>query len=217
MTKTKVIIVDDHRMFREGLRFLLTELPNIKIIAEAENGIEFLNLLNDNKPDIILMDINMPEMDGIEATKKALKIYPKLRIIAITMFGDENYYYKMVQAGAVGFLLKKSGSDELAEAIEKVMAGSDYFSVDLLKSIILTLGSRKQVKTQENNILQFSPREQEVFELICEGLSAKEIADRLHISPRTVDGYKSKLFDKTGTQNTSSLIMMGIKNKLIEI
>lgn len=217
MTKTKVIIVDDHKMFREGLRFLLTELPNIKIIAEAENGIEFLNLLNDNKPDIILMDINMPEMDGIEATKKALKIYPKLRIIAITMFGDENYYYKMVQAGAVGFLLKKSGSDELAEAIEKVMAGSDYFSVDLLKSIILTLGSRKQVKTQENNILQFSPREQEVFELICEGLSAKEIADRLHISPRTVDGYKSKLFDKTGTQNTSSLIMMGIKNKLIEI
>lgn len=217
MKKIEVIIVDDHKMFREGLRFLLTELPNIEVVADAEDGMQFIELLKTYTPDIVLMDINMPGMDGIEATKKALEINPKLRIIAITMFGDEDYYYKMIHAGTVGFLLKKSGSAELAKAIEKVMEGSNYFSVDLLKNIILTIGIEKQITRENENVLQFTLREMEVFQLTCEGLSAKEIANELHISSRTVDGYKRKLFDKTGVKNTSSLIMMGLKNNLIEI
>ncbi len=217
MKKTKIIIVDDHEMFRDGLKFLLSELPDIDVIAEAEDGIKFLELLETHIPDIVLMDINMPNMDGIEATRKALEINPDIKIIAITMFGDQDYYYKMVHAGAVGFLLKKSGSSELSQAIEKVMSGSDYFSVELLKDIIFTLSEKKEINIGKGKVVDLTPREKEVFQLICAGLSAKEIAGKLNISHRTVEGHKGNLFDKTSSNNTSSLIMFGIKNKIIEI
>ncbi|MCK5535650.1 MAG: response regulator transcription factor [Bacteroidales bacterium] len=217
MKKLKVIIVDDHKMFREGLKFLLYELPNVEVIAEAEDGLKFLELIKTLTPDIVLMDIKMPNMDGITATKKALEIKPELKFIAITMFGDEDYYYKMIHAGVNGFLLKKSGSNELAEAIRMVSSGFEYFSVDILKNIIVTLGNKNQTNSEKSDTIKFTPREKEVFELICGGLSAKYIAEKLNISHRTVEGHKRKLFDKTGAKNISSLIMIGIKNKLIEI
>ena len=218
MNKIKLIIVDDHQMFRDGLKFMLSENENIDIIGEAEDGEKFIRLLDTLDPDIVLMDINMPHMNGVDATKKALEIKPNIKIIVISMFGDENYYYQMIQAGAKGFVMKQSGSDELKTAIETVAAGNDYFSNELLKNVIISIGSAKQIKTNnEIKIINFTQREKDVLKLLCNGFSAKEIASKLNISPRTVEVHKSNLFTKTGVKNTGNLIALAIKSNLIEL
>lgn len=216
--KYKVILVDDHNLFRESLSFLLSKLKNIDVIAQAENGEIFLKLLNNHKPDIVLMDINMPIMDGIEATKKGLEKYPDLKVIALSMNGDEAYYYKMIHAGAKGFVLKKASSEELEEAIESVMSGNDFFSPELMKNIIINMGSTRRVKTEkETKYINLTERENDTLKLICTGISTKEIANNLFISPRTVEGHKTRIMEKLGAKNTTNLIILAIKYKLIEI
>jgi DNA-binding NarL/FixJ family response regulator len=205
-------------MFREGLRFLLSEHPRFDIIGEAVDGIDFLELLEIQQPDIVLMDISMPRMDGVEATRRALAKYPKMKVITLTMFGEEEYYYKMIHAGANGFLLKESGSSELALGLDEVLAGKDYFSVDLLKNLVLSISKQTHKATQEaEEMPKLTQREIEVLRLICTGLSAKEIAMELDVSPRTVEAHKANLFTKTGTQNSSSLIMNALRLKLVDL
>ena len=216
--KIKIILVDDHNLFRESLSFLLSKSKNIEVIAEAENGEVFLDILDTKLPDAVLMDINMPKIDGIEATKKALELYPDLKIIALSMNGDEAYYYKMIRAGAKGFVLKKASSDELEEAIQSVINGNDFFSPELMKSIIINFGTTKKVTTEkETKFVHFTNRENEVLKLICDGLSTKEISNKLYISIRTVEGHKSRIMDKLNAQNTANIIVQAFKNKLIEI
>ena len=216
--KIKIILVDDHNLFRESLSFLLSKSKNIEVMAEAENGEVFLDILDTKLPDVVLMDINMPKIDGIEATKKALELYPQLKIIALSMNGDEAYYYKMIQAGAKGFVLKKASSDELEEAILTVINGNDFFSPELMKSIIINFGTTKKIITEkETKFVHFTNRENEVLKLICDGLTTKEISNRLYISIRTVEGHKSRIMDKLNAQNTANIIIQAIKNKLIEI
>ncbi|MEN8120687.1 MAG: response regulator transcription factor [Bacteroidota bacterium] len=216
--KIKTILVDDHKMFREGLSFLLSKSKTIQVIAEAENGKQFLQILEEKKTDVVLMDINMPQMGGIEATEIALSRNPGLKVIALSMNGDEAYYSKMIHAGAKGFVLKQAGSDELEEAIEAVMNGNDFFSPELMKNIILKMGSSK--KTEDKSVsknIKLTDREKETLQLICTGISIKEIAGKLFISPRTVEGHKARIMEKLGASNSSNLIILAIKNKLIEI
>lgn len=214
----KIIITDDHKMFRDGLKYVLEKIPNTQVIAEASNGEEFLGLLNNHQPDIALMDISMPVMDGILATKAAVEKQPEIKIIALSMFGDEDYYYKMIQAGAKGFLLKESGKDELERAIHAVFAGENYFSQELLRKIIINIGQSKYVAVNSNqNLNKLSNRELDVLKLTCQGLSNLEISERLFISLKTVEGHKTNLLNKTSTKNTASLIVFSIKNKLVEI
>ncbi|MDF1548969.1 MAG: response regulator transcription factor [Bacteroidales bacterium] len=216
--KIKIILVDDHKMFREGLSFLISKLKTAEVIAEAENGQQFLQLLKTCEPDIVLMDINMPQMDGIEATEIAVAQNPDLKVVALSMNGDENYYYKMISAGAKGFVLKQAGSEELEEAIETVMAGNDFFSPELMKNIIINMGKTKISEKISGSVkIKLTDREQETLELICHGLSTKEIGDKLFISPRTVEGHKARIMEKLGATNTSNLIIQAIKNKLIDI
>ncbi len=218
MKKIKIAIVDDHNLFREGLAFLLSQSKEIDIIGEASNGYEFLKLLDFKLPDIVLMDIAMPEMDGIEATRIALEKYPELKIIALSMFEDQEYYYKMIHAGAHGFILKKSTGAELFKAIKDVMSGENYFSKELLKSIIINMPDKRTFKFEGDiNLSDFTKREFEILRLLCTGLSSIEIADKLFISKKTVEGHKANLFLKTGLKNTISLVMYAIKNKLIEV
>lgn len=217
MGKNKIFIVDDHQMFRDGLKFLLAKMPNIEIIGEAENGKDFLDKIKDVKPDLVLMDISMPELDGVQATKKAIEMYPDIKIIALSMFGEEEYYYKMIHAGVKGFVLKESGSHELEEAINSILDNQNYFSEELLRNIIFNIGKENEEEDVKKEKGLISKREYEVLELICSGLSTVEIADKLNISKRTVEGHKSNLLQKTGSKNSVNLIMYAIKNNLVEI
>ena len=144
MEKTRIIIADDHQLFRNGLKMLLESIPGFEIAGEASNGEEFLQVLRISPADVALMDISMPEMDGIEATKRGLKIDPSISIIALSMFGEEEYYYKMVDAGAKGFILKDSDISEVREAIQTVRRGGSYFSQELLYHVI------QKIKHREN-------------------------------------------------------------------
>jgi len=205
--------VDDHQLFRNGLKILLNAFPDFEVADEASNGFEFMNIISNTKADIALMDINMPDMDGIEATKQALKLYPELNIIALSMYGEEEYYYKMVDAGAKGFILKDSDISEVREAILTVSKGGSYFSQELLYHVIQKIKHREN----ESKSANLSKREKEVLLKICEGLSNQEIAEALFISKRTVDKHRANLLGKTNSKNTASLILFAIRNKLIEI
>lgn len=213
MEKIRVIIADDHQLFRNGLRILLNAFPDFEVVAEASNGNEFLEVLRQQPADIALMDINMPEMDGIDATRKGLKINPDISIIALSMYGEEEYYYKMVDAGAKGFLLKDSDINEVKEAILTVRKGGSYFSQELLYHVIQKIKHRES----ESKSANLSKREKEILFKICEGLSNQEIAENLFISKRTVDKHRANLLGKTNSKNTASLILFAIRNKLIEI
>jgi DNA-binding NarL/FixJ family response regulator len=213
MEKIKIIIIDDHQLFRNGLKILLDSIPEFEVTGEASNGEEFLKLIRTIKADVALMDINMPELDGIEATRKGLKICPSINIIALSMYGEEEYYYKMVDAGAKGFILKDSDIAEVKEAIQTVFKGGSYFSQELLYHVIQKIKHREH----ESKTANLSKREREILFKICEGLSNQEIADALFISKRTVDKHRANLLGKTNSKNTASLILFAIRNKLIEI
>jgi len=213
MKEYRLAIVDDHKMFRSGLRFLLNDIPEIKVVGEASNGLEFLELAANDIIDIVLMDINMPEMNGLEATCEALKLYPKLKIIVLSMHGEEEYYDQMVDAGVQGFLLKNSGVDDLNAALQAVINGGTYFSQELLVGIL----DKKKQKQFQTEVVKLTQRELEVLKLICEGYCNTDIAEKLFISHRTVDRHRSNLLSKTGCPNSTSLVMYAVKNKIIEV
>lgn len=215
MKKPEIIIVDDHLIFRQGLKSLITSENIASVVGEASNGKEFLQLLSQLKPDLVLMDIDMPHMNGMEATQKALEMIPDLKIIAFTMFGDEEYYYKMIDLGVKGFILKSSGINELEKAISEVMIGESYFSNEVLRKIISNLGRKNNSKPNENASL--TTRELEVLQQICLGLNNEEIAQKLFISPKTIKSHRSNLLEKTGCKNTPALILLAIKNKWVEL
>ena len=210
MDIARVIIVDDHVIFRKGLYTILNEIDFVKVVGEASNGNELLDLLKRQSADVILMDIKMPVMDGIEATKKVSAKYPDIRIIALTMFEEISYFNKMIEAGASGFLLKKTTSEELERALNLVLMDESYFSEEFMNSVNVYLKPR-----QKDTSISLTDREQEVLELICKGYSNVEIANFLGVSSRTVDGFRARLFEKTGAKNAPNLVMFAIKNGLV--
>lgn len=213
MEKIRIALADDHQLFRNGLKILLSGYNEFEVIAEASNGGELLGILENTIPDIVLMDISMPEMDGIEATARLARQAPGTRVIALSMYGEEEYYYKMLDAGAKGFILKDSDITEVHDAIIAVHKGGNFFSQELLYHVIKRIKNREQ----EVKSSSLSKREKEILLKICEGLSNHEIADALFISKRTVDKHRANLLAKTGSKNTASLILYAIKNRLIEI
>jgi DNA-binding NarL/FixJ family response regulator len=216
--KHKIILVDDHKMFRDGLKFVINQMDNMEVIAEASNGLQFLEILEKQKPDLVLMDISMPELDGIQATQQATAKYPDIKILVISMYGDEEYYYQMIQAGVMGFVLKESGKGELENAITAVLNGENYFSQKLLREIIVNINSpAKSKKLQNSADNSLTKRELEILQCISEGLSNAQIAEKLFISIRTVEGHKSNLISKTGVKNTISLVMYALKHNLVDL
>jgi DNA-binding NarL/FixJ family response regulator len=214
MKEIKVIIADDHSLFRNGLKLLLSASENIKVVAEASDGAELLSILEKTPSDIILIDIEMPVMNGIEATRLALEKNASLKFISLSMYGEEEYYYKMIDAGVKGFLLKNSEVTEVIKAIETVVDGGTYFSSEVLYNVVKNI---KTVSKTPANIASISEREKEVLEQICKGLSNQEIAETLYISKRTVEKHRASLLSKTNTKNTAQLVMYAIENKIIEL
>ncbi len=216
LKKIKICIVDDHKLFREGLKLLLSTQDFVRQIYEASNGKEFIENLSLMDCEVVLMDIEMPGMNGIEATETALRLRPDLKIIVLSMYGDEQYYYKMVDAGVKGFVLKSSGIEKVIAAIHKVAAGENYFSEELLIHILNNMreGNKTDTDIPDNEI---SERELEILYHVCLGLSNQEIADKLFISKRTVDKHRANLLSTTGCRNTAALVMYAIKNKMINV
>jgi len=214
MEKLNLLIVDDHKLFREGLRLLLANLEEVGEIWEAADGEIFLQMIKTHHPDLVLMDIEMPKINGIEATTRALEQFPDLKIMALSMFGDEEYFQKMIDAGVCGFLLKNSDFSEVKKAITNVVQGNNYFTEEILYQLVNRFKSRTPVPEPS---LTLSDREQEVLLLICKGFSNQEIAEQLFISKRTVDHHRASLLTKTNTRNAASLVIFAIKNKMIEV
>lgn len=207
----RVIIVDDHEIFRCGLRMVINKLGYAKVVAEAADGTDFLELIKNEETDLVLMDINMPVMNGIEATQKALQMQPDLKIIALTMYREDRYIQKMIDAGAKGFLLKNIRKEVLDRALQAVYNGKTYYSEELWD--YFTKAVTKEEKPEIE--IHLTPRELEVLSLLTEGLCNKEIADRLFVSERTIVGHKSNLMSKTNCKNTVSLIAWAMRNKII--
>jgi DNA-binding NarL/FixJ family response regulator len=214
MKKIRVFLVDDHRLFRNGLVLLLGGEPDITVVGEAANGREFIDRLEEPVPDIVLMDIDMPVMDGVAATEEACSRHPELKILTLTMYGDENYYYRMIDAGARGFILKDSDIQEVTRAIRSVHSGGTYFSQEILYHVIRSI---REVEKQKDPPLSLSPRELDVLREICCGSSNQEIAGSLHISKRTVEKHRANLLLKTQSRNSASLVMYAVHNNLIPV
>ena len=211
---TKIALVDDHTLFRTGLAGLLSQHDGFEVVADVGSGEEFLGMLPSLDVDVVFMDISMPGMDGAETTRRALAERPDLRIVTLSMYGDEHYYTRMMESGASGFLLKDSDIEEVYSAVEVTMAGDSYFSSALLGTLTRNMSMLAVDEPDED---QLSNREVEILVEVCRGLSNQEIADKLFISKRTVDKHRANIMEKTGCKNTANLVVYAIKNHLVEI
>lgn len=214
MEVISLIIVDDHKMVREGLRSILEEDHQFNIIAELAGAAEALKLLEKTEVDVILTDISMPGMDGIEFTRTVMKANPEQKVIALTMMGEAQHIRHMLKAGAMGYLLKNCGSRELKKAIHEVYSGNNYYSGEV-KEIVMGQLSGKRI-TSQNNMIPLTERELEVLHLILKEYSNQEIADMLYISQRTVDAHKRNLLEKTGAKNIAGLVLYAIEKRLFD-
>ncbi len=217
MQTIKVMIADDHQLFRRGLVAVLKELKGIEVIDEAANGKELLEKLKLKSPDIVLVDIKMPVMDGIETIKVLLNKYPDIKVIMLTMHNEEKFITHVVNLGAHGYLLKNTDIQEVEMTIQKVMEQGFYFSnhvSDVLLNNIISERKRQADLLEDNP--SFSKREQEVLQYICDGFTNSEIADKLFLSTRTVEGYRFKLCEKVGVKNTAGLVRFAVKNGLVD-
>ena len=215
-SKLKAIIVDDHQMFRSGLKSLLEQENLAQVVGEASNGQEFLEIIGTLSPDLVLMDIDMPIINGIDASEKALALYPNLNILVLSMYDDYSHYSKLVSAGVKGFISKSSGKQELEKGLMAVGNGEYYFSGDLLRNIILEINkSKEHTDLETGDKVKFTSREEEVLKLICNGFASNEIADKLFLSIKTIDNIRSKLLQKTGVKNSVGLVIYAIKNKIV--
>ncbi len=214
--KYKVMIVDDHSIFREGFKLIMKYVKNAELIGEATNGEEFLDMLQKNKPDIVFMDINMPRLDGFGATEKALELFPDLRIIAITSADSIEHVNRMLNAGVAGYMLKDAEYTEVEQAIASVMSDRNFFSPQILVALTQTTMNRHDEEKKKEALPKFTEREFEVLEYLCNGLSKKEIAEKMFLSERTIEKYKEKLMSKTNTNSSVSLVVYAMKNKIVE-
>ena len=212
--KIRVIIADDHEIFRKGLKAVLARLKDIEVVGEATSGKEVLSILDQTITDIVLMDIEMPEMNGIEATKRAIQLDPRVKIVALTMFNNDHYIQDMLDAGARGFLLKNVTKDILNKALHTIASGNTYYSDELFNFFTKKI-TADAVPTRDE--LELTKREKEILQLICEGMTNADIADKLCISERTVIGHKSNLLAKTDCKSTAALVSFSIKNKLVTV
>jgi DNA-binding NarL/FixJ family response regulator len=207
--KHRVIIADDHSLFRQGLKLILMELDDIEVVADVPNGKELVEIAGILVPDLVVMDINMPFLNGIEASKILARDHPEIKILVVSMYGDEQYYNSVIENGVKGFILKDADNSELKTAVRDILNGKTYFSQELLLRLI------RSKQTPAN--INLTSREQEILELICQGLGTTEISAKLFLSDRTIENHKANLFAKTGCKNSLSLVIFAIKNNLVTL
>lgn len=214
MANIKILLADDHKIVRDGIKLMLEPQAGIDVVDEAENGKQVLSKIENQVIDLIIMDINMPEMDGIQATKTLKEKYPELKVLALTMSNDDLHIRQMIQAGASGYIMKSAGRNELKEAILAIMDGKHYFSDEATQSIMLDLVKGKG-KSSTPDPIHITDRELEILELIVKEFTNQEIAEKLYISSRTVDAHRRNLLQKTGARNTAGLVKYAFQHNII--
>lgn len=219
-----VMIVDDHIVVRTGLKALLASHSNIKVVGEANNGVEAIEQAEQLHPDVIVMDISMPEMDGLQATKKISKRLPKSKILALTVHEDKQYFFEMLSAGAKGYLTKEAASDELVAAIRAVAAGNVYLQPALarwllddyyrmFKEIKKSKAAAFQVDTSGLEVL--SKRERQVLEMVAEGMTTPEIGEKLDLSPKTISRHRERIMNKLNMHSCADLVRFAVRTGLV--
>ena len=216
MNDIKVAIADDHKIFRKGVVLSLRPYTNISFVLEAENGDELLAGLQEAQPDVVLMDLRMPRKDGIETTKAISKQYPDIKVLVLTMYEDERFVSHLMENGANGYLLKSADPSEIRKAIMEVMTKGYYLNNFVNRVLLKKSHARTKSIPSLNNEVQLNDKEREVIRLLCMEFTASEIAQKMEISPRTVEAIKDRLMERFGTKNTAGLVFFAVKNNLID-
>lgn len=216
-TPINIVIADDHEIFRDGFRVMINKFPEIKILGEAENGQELLELVDQLQPDVVLTDIRMPVMDGIEATRLLVNRPRPANIIALSMFDEDNLIIDMLEAGAKGYLLKNAHKDEIIEAIRTVNKHKTYYCNHTSAKLMQMIAKSKFFPARQKEKPSFTARETEIIRLVCQQLANKEIADKLNLSIRTIEGYREKIQEKMDVRNTAGIVVYAIREGIFEI
>ncbi|MBS2099295.1 response regulator transcription factor [Carboxylicivirga linearis] len=211
----RIVLVEDLDLIREGIRVLVSQIDDFEIVAEYSNGKELVDNIKHLEVDVIVTDIDMPVMDGITATRKVLAFKPDLKVIALSLYNESQYYHDLLSAGAKGFILKQSSIHELEEGIREVFNGNSYFSQELLQNVIKNMN----YKNANSNTLeeQITDKEKELLQYICQGLTNQELADKLFVSVKTIESNKARLMRKTNSRNNVALILWAIKNRVVQL
>ncbi|MEO1049999.1 MAG: response regulator transcription factor [Bacteroidota bacterium] len=212
----KILLVDDHKVVRDGIRSYLEDDGAYEVVEEAGDGLDALNKLKKITADIVMIDINMPGMDGITATKEITTSFPDTKVLALTMHDAYQHIRAMLDAGASGYLLKSCDQEEVKKAISTILDGDNYFSNEVTHTVMNNLTKKKAKAVSPHLTTPLTEREKEVYKLILEENSNKEIADKLFISVRTVEVHKRNLLEKTGAKNTAGLVLFAVNNNLME-
>ncbi len=216
MSTIKIAIADDYKIFREGLKVGFSADENLEVIMEADNGEELLKALETITPDVIIMDLKMPIMDGMEATKAVRKKYPTIKVLVVTMYDDDKFIIHLMENGANGYLLKNTEPDEIRKSIYAVHENGYYFNDVVNKALLKKLVLKNNLKPSFNQNVELTERELEVLKLICEEKTAAEIAKQIFLSPRSVEGIRQRLIEKIGVRNTAGLVMFAVKNSMVD-
>jgi DNA-binding NarL/FixJ family response regulator len=213
--KISLVIADDHEIFRDGLALMINKQDHLSLVGQAGNGRELIQLVNDNKPDIVITDIKMPYLDGIAATRLMLQQDPLLKIIALSMFDEEDLIVEMLEAGAKGYLLKNADKKEIQEAILTVNEGNIFYcKLTSTRLASLIVKSKFDPHKKKSSDL-FTEREKQIIELICLQHTAQEIGERLFLSKRTVEGYRTRILEKMEVKNTAGVVVFALRHNLI--
>lgn len=215
MTPIRLAIADDHKIFREGLKALLGDYPQVQVQVEAASGRHLLETLPQHPVDVVLMDINMPGIDGLQATRLVLAQHPATHVLALSMHDEDKYIVDMMKAGARGYLLKSAEPDEIIEAIGAVYRKGFYFNESLSATLVKQLLGQSPAPLQHE--AELNERETAVLRLLCQEFSNAEIADQLFLSVRTVEGYRTRLFEKIGARNIVGLVIYAVKKGVVQV
>ena len=216
MHRIRVLVVDDHTIVRDGIRALLTLTGDIEVVGEASNGSEALKMVKELEPDVVLMDIAMPIMDGLEATRRIHKEFPRTRVLVLTQYDDKEYVFPVIEAGASGFISKVAASSELASGIRSVSQGDSYLSPPVAKLLVEDY-QRGGGRTIHDPYDQLTDRERDVLKLAAEGYTTQKIAEMLVVTPKTVEGHKTNLMAKLGIHNRTELVKYAVRRGIITV
>ncbi|MBD2754531.1 response regulator transcription factor [Spirosoma validum] len=218
MRKIKLALCDDHTLFRVGMSTILGQVQDFELILEASNGQELIDKVSRKTPDVVLLDLQMPVMDGTATADYMREHFPLVKIVVLTMHDEDRMVLHLLEKGVSGYLLKDADAGEVEKAVRKVMDEGVYLNEFVSKAMLRKMTNKTSVKpvsTLYNSKILLSEREKEVLSLICEGLSTNEISEKIFLSPRTVEGHRLRILEKTGTKNTAGMVAYAFKNSLV--